>query len=75
MRFKLVLRGSLPSEGRGTIDAKHRLRREMHPQLRMLWDTHPTLGGSPGRKFVGVVVPRGRIELPTLRFSVVCSTN
>lgn len=52
MKFHLVVRGSLPSNKRGTVDAKQRIRREIHSQLSTLFDTHPTLanlGGSPGR--------------------------
>jgi hypothetical protein len=52
MRFRLVVRGHLPPDKRGTADDKHRIRRELHPQLRNMWATHPileTLGGSPGR--------------------------
>jgi hypothetical protein len=43
MEFRLVLRGHLPSNKRGTVDAKHRIRRELHPQLRSLWQQHPAL--------------------------------
>ena len=32
-----MLRGGLPPNKRGTIDAKHRIRRELHPQVRQLW--------------------------------------
>lgn len=41
--FKLVLRGGLPPNKRGTTDLKHRIRRELHPQLRMLWQQHGIL--------------------------------
>jgi hypothetical protein len=43
MEFRLVFRGNLPSERRATVDVKHRIRRELHPQLRMLWQQHPAL--------------------------------
>src|SRR5438067_630595 len=43
MEFRLVLRGALPPHKRGTTDAKHRIRRELHPQLKALWHQHPFL--------------------------------
>jgi hypothetical protein len=43
MEFRLVLRGSLPPNKRGTTDAKHRIRRELHPQLRTFGQQHPLL--------------------------------
>ncbi len=43
MKFTLVIRGNLPPDKRSTADAKHRLRRELHPQLRVLWQQHPHL--------------------------------
>lgn len=46
VRFRLVLRGHLPSDKRGTVDAKHRIRRELHPQLRTLWKQHGLLRNS-----------------------------
>ncbi len=46
MEFRLLLRGNLPPDKRGTVPAKHAIRRELHPQLRILWQQHPTLRGS-----------------------------
>src|SRR6266487_3629085 len=43
MEFRLVLRGALPPHKRGTTDAKHRIRQELHPQLRAFWRWHPLL--------------------------------
>ena len=43
MEFRLVLRGALPPHKRGTVDAKHRIRQEIHPQLRAFWQQHPYL--------------------------------
>ena len=43
MKFRLVLRGDVPSHRRGTVDAKHRIRRELHPQLRNHWRQHGML--------------------------------
>src|SRR5688572_26914437 len=37
--------------------------------------TSKRVGGLGGEAPRSILVPRGRIELPTLRFSVVCSTN
>jgi hypothetical protein len=49
MEFRLVLRGHLPSARRAGVDAKHRIRRELHPQLRVLWRQHPALRSSQDR--------------------------
>lgn len=46
MQFRLVLRGHLPPDKRGTVSVKHRIRRELHPQLRTLWQQHPSLRGA-----------------------------
>jgi hypothetical protein len=46
MEFHLVLRGHLPPDKRGTVPAKHAIRRELHPQLRTLWQQHPALRGA-----------------------------
>jgi hypothetical protein len=46
MEFRLVLRGHLPPDKRGTVPVKHRIRQELHPQMRTLWQQHPTLRGS-----------------------------
>lgn len=43
MKFRLVLRGALPPDKRGVADHKHRIRRELHPQLRTLWQQHGLL--------------------------------
>jgi len=43
MEFRLVLRGHLPPDKRGTVPVKHRIRRELHPQLKTLWQQHPAL--------------------------------
>jgi hypothetical protein len=43
VKFRLVLRGHLPPDKRGTVDVKQRIRRELHPQLKTLWQQHPTL--------------------------------
>lgn len=45
MEFRLMLTGKLPSNRRAGVDAKHRIRRELHPQLKMLWQQHPALHG------------------------------
>jgi hypothetical protein len=46
MEFRLIFRGSLPPDKRRTVAAKHAIRRELHPQLRTLWQQHPALRGS-----------------------------
>ena len=46
MEFRLVLRGHLPPDKRGTVPVKHRIRQELHPQLRTLWQQHPALRGA-----------------------------
>jgi hypothetical protein len=43
VNFRLVLRGQLPPNRRGTVDVKHRIRCELHPQLRTLWKQHGLL--------------------------------
>jgi len=43
MQFRLVLRGALPPNKQGKANAKHRIRQELHPQLRVLWQQHPAL--------------------------------
>src|SRR5450759_5292938 len=43
MEFRLVLRGSLTPHKRGVVDIKHRIRQELHPQLRSFWQQHPLL--------------------------------
>jgi hypothetical protein len=43
MEFRLVVRGALPPHKRGTLDAKHRIRCEIHPQMRSLWRSHVML--------------------------------
>ncbi len=49
-----MLRGSLPPNKKGTVDVKHRIRKELHPQLRSLWKQHPMLKGrwtaEPGQR-------------------------
>lgn len=43
MHCRLIVRGALPPDKRGTTDVKHRIRRELHPQLRNFWQQHPAL--------------------------------
>jgi hypothetical protein len=43
MKFKLVYDGPLPSEQRGPASSKHGIRKQLHPQLKLLWEQHPTL--------------------------------
>ena len=43
MQFRLVLQGDLPPSKSGTSDAKHRIRCELHPQLKTLWQQDETL--------------------------------
>ena len=46
LKFRLVLRGQLPPDKRGNTDVKHRIRRELQPQLRTLWEQHGLLRGA-----------------------------
>lgn len=46
MEFRLIFRGHLPSERRAGVEVKHAIRRQIHPQLRVLWQQHPALRGS-----------------------------
>jgi hypothetical protein len=50
MEFRLVVRGALPAKQRGSSGAKHRIRRELHPQLRLLWQQHQRLNDWVTRK-------------------------
>jgi len=43
IKFRLVVRGQLPPDKRGMVNVKHRIRRELHPQLRTLWKQHMLL--------------------------------
>ena len=44
MRFTLSYHGRLPSQS--DAKTKHRIRTDLHPQLKELWRTHPALAGS-----------------------------
>jgi hypothetical protein len=44
--FKLLFRGHLPSEDKATVEVKHNIRKQLHPQLREVWQGHPSLCGS-----------------------------
>jgi hypothetical protein len=44
MRFTLTYQGRLPSSS--DAKQKHRIRTELHPQLKELWRTHPALADS-----------------------------
>lgn len=46
VEFRLFFRGFLPSARRAGIEAKHQIRRYLHPQLRSLWQQHPALKGA-----------------------------
>jgi hypothetical protein len=45
MRFRLTYEGRLESSGNrsGKIENKHEIRRQLHPQLRRLWEVEPNL--------------------------------
>ena len=47
MEFRLIYRGKLPSAGPNNSrnNDKHRIRRELHKQLKILWHDHPSLHG------------------------------
>lgn len=44
MRFTLIYQGRIPSSSNAS--EKHRIRCELHPQLKQLWATHPALEGN-----------------------------
>jgi hypothetical protein len=48
VQFKLILKGNLPPDKRATSNAKQRIRREIHPQLRVLWEQHAWLKSGLG---------------------------
>jgi hypothetical protein len=45
MMFKLIYDGPLPADKDGTAAIKQAIRRQIRPQLRELWHTHPFLNG------------------------------
>jgi hypothetical protein len=55
MEFRLIYRGQLPAEkNRPRLKDKQRIRRELHPQLRNLWNSHRSLRElSSARPIVG----------------------
>jgi hypothetical protein len=85
LKLKLVLRGSLPPHKRGTIDAKQRIRREIHPQLRMFWNQGimqnawiPPSGGdgiAPIQKIADNYARCGFRFVPLVRVGMACSLN
>lgn len=46
LKFRLLLRGHLPSGNRPSVPVKHALRRQFHPQLQAIWRGHPWLRGA-----------------------------
>jgi hypothetical protein len=59
MKFRLVYDGRLPSAGSKNkrTSEKHAIRKELHRQLRALWNTHPSLRAlhDPGAQNEGMV--------------------
>jgi hypothetical protein len=45
VKFRLVYDGPLPPEGRGQASVKQQIRKQIHPQLKHLWEVHPVLKG------------------------------
>ena len=43
VEFRLIFRGNLPSDRYAGVDVKHNIRRQLHPQLRTLWEQVPSL--------------------------------
>ena len=77
MEFRLLYSGALPPQSRGGgghIDTKHHIRKQIHRQLRELWQHHPYLtsyfGVLPGvtRK---LIVPTARDDEPTTRLDFI----
>lgn len=61
MRFRLTYEGPLVASGSNTSgrrSAKWEIRRQFHPQLKELWETHPVLKGI-GFSLGGIVPPVG----------------
>lgn len=44
MHFTIIYNGQLPSSSNATT--KHKIRRQLHPQFKELWETHPALTNS-----------------------------
>lgn len=83
MKLRLVLRGNLPPNKRGTVDVKHRIRRELHPQLRTFWQQgimkngwEPESDGSiPVQKIADDYAKCGFRFVPLVRPGLVCSLD
>lgn len=66
VEFRLIYRGKLPaaSDGDTRASVKHQIRRQIHPQLRELWNQHPLLKDTLERQTNG----RPNVELIADRF-------
>jgi len=53
MEFRLVYRGPVPPDKRGTVEEKHLIRRQIHQQLLELWNIEPVLIGLKTMPFMG----------------------
>ena len=43
VKFRLIYDGELPPADKASADVKHAIRKQLHPQLRNLWDQEPVL--------------------------------
>ncbi|HET7694190.1 MAG TPA: hypothetical protein VFK57_00630 [Vicinamibacterales bacterium] len=57
MKFHLIYDGELPPESRASADLKHRIRQQLHPQLRALWY------GSGSLKYLTMADRNGKAEV------------
>jgi hypothetical protein len=70
MEFRLLFEGELLSSGnrQNRTGVKHAIRRSFHPQLRRLWDTHPSLrelANAIGRQLYALELQRaGQMQVP-----------
>jgi hypothetical protein len=72
MDFRLTYHGSLPpASGRNKRTAdKHRIRKELHPQLKRLWQVHPLLKGLQTNGPGITPVPMPEMQAGTFRVGV-----
>jgi hypothetical protein len=46
VEFRLIYKGKLPAaSGHNQVSEKHKIRRDLHPQMKVLWAEHVALSG------------------------------
>jgi hypothetical protein len=67
MKFKLIYDGALPPDKDGMAPFKQEIRKQLHPQLRELWRTHPTVKNVPVEPIASGFARNGYRFVPLLR--------